>query len=127
MKSKSTKLIVLLLAAAMLVTLLAACGGGGGNSVAGTYKGLYCKWVGDDEQINEEFSLVLKSNGKGTHHRDDFDFDITWKLDGEKFTMTETFLGIELDYTGTLKDGHLELYNGDPSDNFTYMYVYEKQ
>ena len=41
--------------------------------------------------------------------------------------MTETFAGMSIDYNGTLDDGKLEIYNGDKDDDFTYMYVYEKQ
>ena len=51
---------------------------------------------------------------------------MTWTLDGEDFTMQESFLGITMDYTGTLKDGVLHLYNGDPTDEWTYEYVYTR-
>ena len=40
--------------------------------------------------------------------------------------MTEKFLGMTIDYTGTLKDGELHIYNGDPSSDLTYEYVYKK-
>ena len=36
-------------------------------------------------------------------------------------------MGMKMDYTGTLKDGVLHLFNGDPSDVWTCEYVYQKQ
>ena len=83
--------------------------------------------VGVEEWEEEEFSLELKKNGTGKHNRNDMSFDVTWKLDGEDFTMQETFLGMTIDYTGTLKDGELDIFNGDPEDIWTYEYVYEKK
>ena len=41
--------------------------------------------------------------------------------------MEETFLGITVEYNGTLTDGKLDIFNGDPSDDLTCEYVYEKQ
>ena len=40
--------------------------------------------------------------------------------------MTEKFLGSTIDYTGTLKDDKLDIFNGDPDDMWTYEYVYKK-
>ena len=40
--------------------------------------------------------------------------------------MKETFLGMSIDYTGTLKDGELHIYNGEPESDLTYEYVYKK-
>ena len=99
------------------------------SAAAGTYKGLYTKFVGDSDDAKDEsepFSLELKADGTGKSMRNDATYDLTWKLDGEKFSMTETFMGITIDYTGTLKDGKLNIFNGDPEDDFTCEYVYEK-
>ena len=123
------KFIALALIAVLLVIGLAACGGGN-TPGAGKYEGDYGKWVGDSDEdkipaSEDPFSLELNGGGKGKFNRDDVTFDVTWKLDGENFTMTETFLGLTNEYTGTLKDGKLVIYNGDPDDDFTYMYVFK--
>ncbi|MBQ4297858.1 MAG: hypothetical protein II771_06145 [Clostridia bacterium] len=97
------------------------------KAAAGTYKGVHLKPVGDSEWVTETFSLELNANGTGTHNRDEMSFKVTWTLDGDKFTMNETFIGDPIVYTGTLKDGKLDLFNGDPTNLFTYEYVYEKQ
>ena len=100
------------------------------SAAAGTYEGLYTKFVGDPDSAkneDEEFTLVLKEDGTGKHSRDDLDLKVTWSLDGEKFKMTETFLGATIDYTGTLKDGKLDIFNGDPDDEWSCEYVYEKK
>lgn len=126
---KSMRLFALLLALAVLCGMLTACGGGAGSAVAGTYEGQYTKFVGDDDDARDTtpFSLELKANGKGVHHRDDLDIDVTWTLDGENFTMVEKFMGMEMEYTGTLVDGTLDLFNGDPDDIWTCEYVYIKK
>ncbi len=117
------KALALVLTLSMLV-VLAACGGGANAAVAGTYKGEKAKFVGDTEWVtDEEFSIELKANGTGSFNREDTSFDLTWKLDGETFTMQEKFLGITNDYTGTLKDGVLDIFNGEPDNDLTYEYV----
>ena len=116
---------VLLLAAILLV--LAGCGGAKPSSPAvGTWEGQYTKLVGDadDARTPETFSLELKADGSGVHHRDDMDFKVTWKLDGEDFSMDETFIGDPIHYTGRLVGDDLNLFNGDPKDIWTCEYVY---
>ena len=127
MKKHSKILFVaLFLCAALLIT---GCGSKDGKKdAAGTYKGTYTKLVGDDtKNTDEEFSLELKEDGTGIHNRDGSSFNVEWNIDGEKFTMTDKFGPLTIDYTGTLKDGKLQIYNGDPEDMWTYEYNYEKQ
>ncbi len=99
------------------------------EKAAGTYKGLYTKFVGDEEDVKntDPFTLVLNEDGTGEHNRDDNTYKLTWKQDGDEITMTETFLGVTIDYNGTLKDGKLSLFNGEKEDPFTCEYVYEKE
>ena len=60
--------VAVLLFAAVLIT---GCGGSKEKEsnlkdAAGTYEGIYGKFVGDEEHItDEEFSLVLKEDGTG--------------------------------------------------------------
>lgn len=124
------KFITLLLAVMVVMSCLVGCGKGGNSALkdaAGTYKCTQTKMVGDEEWVDAESTLELKANGKGVHHRNDLDIDIEWTLEGENFTMKETFMGMTIDYTGTLKDGKLDLFNGDPEDIWTYEYDYVKQ
>ena len=126
------KLLGLISVMFLVVGLLSITGCGKKESldIAGTYEGKYIKFVGDtDENKNEseEFYLELNADGTGIHHRDETQFDLTWAIDGENFTMRETFLGISVDYKGTLKDGKLDIYNGDLNDSFTVEYVYQKK
>ena len=126
---RALKIFVSMLLVMSFVMAFAACGGGDKAGVAGTYNGLWTKFVGDSDDAKSEdevFSLILESNGKGKFLRDGMEYNVTWKLDGENFTMTETFLGISIDYTGTLKDGKLDLFNGDPTNAFTCEYMFEK-
>ncbi|MBR0231715.1 MAG: hypothetical protein IJQ53_05775 [Clostridia bacterium] len=124
------KLLVITLAALMLLAL-GACGKKEltpQEKAAGTYDLVHCKFVGDTEwQTDEGAKLVLNADGTGTSTRDGATYKMTWTIDGEKFTMKETFMGISIDYTGTLKDGELHTYNDEPTDDLTYEYVYAKE
>ena len=98
---------------------------GDAQAAVGEWTGVYCKFVGDTDGVTDEpFSLVLKADGTGVHSRDDLEISVTWTLSGSDFAMRETFLGASLDYTGTLENGVLHLYNGDPASDLTYEYVY---
>lgn len=121
--------LLLVLVAVFSVTMLVGCGSKTDLSkYAGTYEGQYGKFVGDTKQnTSEKFSLELKADGTGKHNRDGMSFNVTWDLDGEKFTMTETFVGDPIEYEGTLKNGELSIFNGDKNDDLTYNYVYKKQ
>ncbi|MBO6106490.1 MAG: hypothetical protein J6P32_02720 [Stomatobaculum sp.] len=93
------------------------------------WKGIYTKFVGDPDtskDTSEEFSLELYEDGTGVHHRSDMDFKVTWELKGEDFTMSETLIDDPIVYTGTLSGNSLHLFNGDPENDFTCEYVYEK-
>ena len=129
---KYTKLIALLLALALLAGLFAACEtvDPAVKAAVGTYEGQYTKCVGDsdDDRVTDQaFKLTLTEDGKGTHERDGLTLNVNWSVNGEKITVQETFIGITLDYTGTVKDGELHLFNGDPENIWTVEYVYKKQ
>lgn len=123
------KLLVLMLAVALIASVLTGCGDDPMRAASGTYKGEYTKFVGDDDSgkvTGEEFWLELKADGTGIHHRGGMDYNVTWSLDGELFAMQEAFFDIALGYSGTLKDGRLDLFNADPSNPLTLEYVYNK-
>lgn len=124
---KASKLLALLLALLLLAALFTACKENPLKAAAGTYLGESEKLVGDGSGGPIDYKLVLSDDGTGTHYRDDLEIKVTWTLEGEAFTMKETFLGVSLDYTGTLKDGTLDIFNGDPNDMWTYEYFYKKQ
>ena len=124
---KTLKLFVVLVAVFGILSLT-GCGKKGEDlsKYAGTYKGEYTKMVGDDTKETEEFSVELKKDGTGVSKRNGASYNITWSIDGENFKMTEKFIGT-IEYNGTLKDGKLDLFNGDKTDPYTYEYVYNKQ
>ena len=99
------------------------------KAAAGTYKGVYTKFVGDPDTAKEtdkEFSLELNADGTGTSNRDDLNIKVpSWDIKDGVFTLTEKFLGT-IDYTGKLEGNTLTLYNGNPENALTCMYVFEK-
>ena len=117
------KKVLSLLVVLVLVVVLAGCGSKSEDlsSYAGTYEGKYTRFVGDSEDAKneEEFTLVLEKDGKGTHYRDGLEISVTWKVKSGEVQMTEKFMGMTIDYTGTLEGNSLVLYNGDPEDIFT--------
>ncbi|MBQ7670152.1 MAG: hypothetical protein IJS45_05465 [Clostridia bacterium] len=120
------KKIIALAVVFMMVFALASCGNSALKNAAGKYEGVQSKFVGDDEWETGGFSLELKADGTAVSTRDGTDYSATWEIEGENFKMTEKFLGLTIEYTGTLKDGDLHIYNGDPADALTYEYVYKK-
>ena len=144
MKRKLLPRMICAVLAALLVMGLTACGGGGKSSpsptpvptpvptvnpAVGEWTGEYRKFVGDpDDAKNTEdpFTLVLTEDGKGFFKRDDNEFEVSWTLEGEAFTMQETYLMFTNDYTGILKDDALNLFNGDPEDIWTCEYVFHR-
>ncbi len=94
------KMIAALLALLMILPLTAC--GSKGPDVTGKY---LC--VGEsyfDEPLQEPYEeswLELKKGGKGTYYSG-FEFELKWKLDGESFTGTVSFLGKEDPMEGTL-------------------------
>lgn len=123
------KIIKLLILSALIfaITLLAGCAESPMELASGTYVGQYSKLVGEDVKDETAFSLILNADGTGLHSHDGSEFEIRWTLKDERVTVQESFLGLTVDYTGTLKDGRLELFNGDPGKASTAEYVYQKK
>ena len=112
--------------ALIMALMLVACGASQEmKDASGTYKCREGKFVGDTEwqPDDDDFTIELKDDGTGKSTRG-LSSDITWKVEGETFTMHEE-LG-NTDYTGTLKDGELHIYNGDPTNDITYEYILVK-
>ena len=97
------------------------------QKAAGSYAGQFIKMVGESEKEEDPFSLILKEDGTGIHVRNNSEYRITWKLEDDTFTMEEIILDIAKQYTGTLREDSLDLFDGDPDSTWTYEYVYQKQ
>lgn len=123
---KSFKLFLVMVA--VISVFLTGCGKDL-SKYAGTYEGMYTRFVGDPEDVTnkEEFKLVLNKDGKGTHERDGEEYNVTWTIKGDKIIVTEKFMGLKNEYNGTVKDGKLTLYNGEENSPLTMQLVYEKK
>lgn len=122
-------LIMLILIFNMLACSTARVSQSTNTDIIGHYIGQYTKLVGansNDKSTNDLFYLDLNEDGTGISHRDNSDYTITtWQLIDGEFTMTEQMLNGDLiDYVGTLVDNKLTIYNGDPTNKWTYEYVY---
>lgn len=120
------KLTVALLALAMVLALVSCGASAEMKAAAGTYKGTEYKYNGDEEWVdNSDWTIELNDDGTGKSKRGGEEYDAEWTLEGDKFTFTEKFVG-KLEYSGTLKDGKIELYDGDPSLEITCLYKFAK-
>ncbi len=97
---------------------------------AGTYVMEYGKFVGDPDTSKDTTAIekmVLEDDGTGKSVRDGLNIDVEWHMDGENITLVEKYMGITLEYNGTLKDNKLDLFNGDKEEDLTYEKVYNKE
>ncbi len=110
------KLISFGLIIVMLLSLTAC--GDKGPDVTGKYICVGESYFGEAlSEPYEESWLELKKGGKGTYYSG-FEFELKWKLDGETFTGTVSFLGMDEAMEGTLKDGVIDVKYGDMNIRF---------
>ena len=110
--------------------IITGCGNSKMKELAGTYKLEYSKFVGDPDtakDTTEVAEMVLNEDGTGKSNRNGASYEVEWKIDGENITLTETFMGIKIEYNGTIKDGKLDLFNGEKTDALTNETVYTKE
>lgn len=127
---KTLKNLMLVFALVIGAVMITGCGKEDLSAYAGTYVKEYEKFVGDPEtakNTTDEWTIVLNADGTAKSNRDDESYDSKWTLDGEKFTFTETFGPIKNEYTGTLKDGKIDMFNGDPESDITLEIVLNKK
>ena len=99
------------------------------SKYAGTYKLEYSKYVGDPDtaKTTEEWTIILEKDGTGKSNRDGGSYNVEWSMKGENVTVTEKFLGISNEYNGTIKDGRLDIFNGEKTKEITLEAVFNKQ
>lgn len=113
-----TKKLILLFLVLSMALSITACGDKAPD-VTGRYEVVSAKWEDGSGTTDGEW-IELKKGGKGTLYMG-FEFDLEWKLNGENFTGTLSFLGIEESLDGTLENGVLSVQYGDVS----YVFVKE--
>lgn len=120
MKNKKIVLVILSL---LFVFSLAACGKSGKaeDPNIGTYVLTDEKFTDGSGKISQEWTITLNADGTGKASRS-VESDVTWSVDGEALKLTEKMMGIKLDYEGTIKDGVIQLMDGN-----TRMYVFTKE
>ena len=107
------------LAVIIALVLIFTLGSKGGTDVTGKYIAVSATVGGEPATLDGEW-IELKKGGKGTFYMG-YEFDLKWKLDGENFTGSVSFMGFGDDCTGTLKDDVLTVTYGD----YTYTMIKE--
>ena len=124
---KKTLLCALLVIVGLVIVV--GCSKANLSKYAGTYKLDYTKYVGDPEtaKSTEEWTMELKEDGTGKSNRDDSSYNVEWSINGDNIKVTEKFGPLTNDYNGTIKDGKLDIYNGDKANDLTMEAVFTKQ
>lgn len=127
---KNVKKVLLVFVLMLGVVVLTGCGKEDLSKYAGTYEKEFEKFVGDPEtakNTTDPFTIVLNADGTGKSNRDGESYDAEWSVKGENFTFTEKFGPIKNEYTGTIKDGRIDMFNGDPKADITLEIVFNKK
>lgn len=96
---------IAVVAIVLVVVLIAALGGKGKDDAnLGRYEGVSCDLDGLVMPLDGDW-IELKAKGKAALSLSGDEFNATWSVDGEKFTLEQS--GDK--YTGTLKDGVLSV------------------
>ena len=109
------KKIIALLVSLAIVLSLTACGAENPN--AGTYNAVSCKALGISLGCEGDW-LELKGNGKGKVCLMGEEYNCSWTLEGENFTLKNH--GDE--FSGTLRNGIITLDYGD----MIYVYIMDE-
>ena len=111
------KLISLFIVLSMVLSLTAC--GDKSPDVTGRYEVVSAQWEDGSGSPDGEW-IELEKGGKGTLYMV-YEYNLEWKLDGEDFTGSVTFLGVTESLDGTLKDGVLSVQYGD----IRYVFIKE--
>ena len=111
------------------VLFITGCGKNDLSKYAGTYKLEYSKYVGDPDsaKTTEEWTIVLEKDGTGKSNRDGGSYNVEWSINNEDITVTEKFGTLTNEFNGTLKEGRLDIFNGDKTKEITLEAVFNKQ
>ena len=122
---KKTLLFILFIIAGCI--FIAGCGRDL-SAYTGTYVLEYSKYVGDPdtERNTENWTIIFNEDGTGKSNRDGASYNVEWQIDGENIVVIEKFIGT-IEYNGTLKDGKLDIFNGDKTQELTLEAVFNKQ
>ena len=127
---KNIKNLLLVAVLVLGVFMITGCGKKDLSEYAGTYEKEFEKYVADsddDKNTVDPWTIILNADGTGKSNRDEESYDAEWSLDGENFKFTEKFGPIKNEYTGTLKDGKIDMFNGDPKSDITLEIVFNKK
>ena len=69
----------------------------------------------------------MTEDGKGTSARGGSEYGLTWKVKGNEITVTETFMGMKNEYSGTIEAKKITLQNGEPGADFSTTMIFEAE
>ena len=121
------KIICLVLVCFML---LIGCGKNELLEFEGVYKLEYTKYVGDadtEKNTNLVATITLNSDGTGKSIHDGVDHNLTWSIDGINIKILESHDESIIEYSGTLENGKLDIFDGDKNKSLTNELIYYKE
>ena len=94
------------------------------DSAKGTYNFVYEK--GPLISSTEfDYQFILDGYGGGEYIHKGSTHKVKYKLEGTTINLTDTITGIK--YTGTLQNGELHIYDGNPNGLNVTEFLYQKQ
>ena len=121
------KIGLVLVLAFVSLSVLVACGGGAGKEYAGSYRNTSYKYSDGSGEADPTWVLTLTEDGKGTSARGGSEYGLTWKVKGNEITVTETFMGMKNEYSGTIETKKITLQTGEPGADFSATMIFEAE
>ncbi len=111
------------------IVFICGCSNNKFASNAGTYELEYSKYVGDKEDAidTSKEELILNPDGTGYINRNNRMLELTWDIDGENISYSVKEEIMNQGYSGVIRNGKMEVFNGNPDDALTMKYVYNKK
>lgn len=122
---KRSKLYFITAILLIFVFIISACSS---NKVMDSAKGTYNFVYEKGPLISStefDYQFILDGYGGGEYIHKGSTHKVKYKLEGTTINLTDTITGIK--YTGTLQNGELHIYDGNPNGLNVTEFLYQKQ
>ena len=121
---KRNRTIVTVLLAALILSVLTGCGS---KMPAGSYGTYELEWesISIIEKTDQDFKFILDGKGGGEYHHKGSVHKVKYTYDESgNIRIDDTITGIR--YNGTLLNGELHIYDGNPDSDTVSEFLYKK-
>ena len=122
---KRSKIFIIIAISIIFVLIITACSS---NKVMDSAKGTYNFVYEKGPLISStefDYQFILDGYGGGEYIHKGSTHKVKYKLEGTTINLTDTITGIK--YTGTLQNGELHIYDGNPNGLNVTEFLYQTQ